>query len=48
MLLVLGIMACLAAQPYQGVLPEIPSMANPAEEQGNRHARRRDAKRSRS
>ncbi|MET3925952.1 hypothetical protein [Devosia sp. 2618] len=48
MLLIFGLVCCLAAQPHQGVMPEVPSMQNPAEERGNRHARRRDAKRSRS
>lgn len=45
MLLVFGLVACLAAQPSVGVLPSVPSVTNPAEERDNRHARRRDAKR---
>lgn len=48
MLFTLGLIACLCAQPQIGVLPSVPSISNPWEAQGNRHARRRDAKRSRA
>lgn len=48
MLFVLGLVACLCAQPHTGVMPSVPSVGNPSEVQGNRHARRRDAKRERS
>lgn len=37
----------LFSPPIAGVLPIAPSVQNPWEEQDNRHARRRDAKRSR-
>lgn len=46
MLFTLAVVLCLAAHPYAGVLPNIPSISNPSEERGNRHARRRDAKRA--
>lgn len=48
MLLVFGLVACLAAQPSVGVLPSVPSVINPAEQRDNRHARRRDVKRDRA
>jgi hypothetical protein len=48
MIFVLAIMACLCAAPHAGVMPDVPVIGNPFEERGNRHARRRDAKRSRS
>jgi hypothetical protein len=48
MIFTLAIMLCLAAQPAVGVLPSVPAITNPFEERGNRHARRRDAKRSRN
>lgn len=47
MIFVLGLIMCLAASPSMGVLPELPAISNPFEERGNRHARRRDAKRIR-
>lgn len=46
MLSVLGLIACLCTQPQAGVLPSVPTICNPWEVQGNRHARRRDAKRN--
>lgn len=48
MAFVLGLVLCLCAQPQMGVLPMVPSLTNPHEERGNRHARRRDAKRDRA
>jgi hypothetical protein len=48
MLFVFGIALCLAVNPVTGVMPSVPSISNPSEEQGNRHARRRDAKRLRN
>jgi hypothetical protein len=45
MLFTLAVTLCLAFQPSVGVLPEVPSISNPHEQRGNRHARRRDAKR---
>jgi hypothetical protein len=48
MIFTLAVMLCLAAQPVQGVLPTVPLIGNPFEERGNRHARRRDARRERA
>lgn len=47
MIFVLAVMACLCASPHAGVLSDVPVIGNPFEERGNRHARRRDAKRKR-
>lgn len=44
---ILGLVVCLCAHPMAGVLPTVPPIINPSEEQGNRHARRRDANRDR-
>lgn len=47
MVFVLGLVAWLLITPQVGVLPDVPAMPAPWEEQGNRKARRRDAKRAR-
>ena len=46
--LILGLALHLVfAAPVPGVLPTVPTVQNPWEEQDSRHAHRRDAKRNR-
>lgn len=45
---ILAFLFAFAHEPRVAVLPRVPSISRPDEETGNRHARRRDAKRARA